>query len=85
MAWISVPGNPEWEYDDSPTLGELETGAKAHPDDQYYRDAVGTVSGGIRTYTINGVTRQVYLRCRKISNPKSVGDLDKTYYDNRNR
>lgn len=81
MAWVTVPGNTEWEYDDSPTLGILEPGAIVSEDDQYYRYAVGTVANGIRTYTINGVTRQVYVRCRKISDPKAIGDLDKTYYD----
>jgi len=82
MAWLPVPNAPDWEYDDAPILGTLEPGAIAHKDDEYYRDAVGTVVGGIRTYTIKGVTRQVYVKCRKITEPKATGDLDKTYYDN---
>ena len=87
MAWVTVPGtNDLWEYDNAPTLGTLAAGAKAHPDDQYYRDAPGTVTAGIRSYTHpNGTTQETYVKCRMIGDGNDSGpwsELSKTYYDN---
>jgi hypothetical protein len=90
MAWVTVPGtNDLWEYDNAPTLGTLASGAKAHPDDQYYRDAAGTVTAGVRSYTNpNGVAQETYVKCRKVGDDyptRTVGpwsELSKTYYDN---
>lgn len=73
MAWLPILNNPEWEYDDSATAADT------------YSDTPGTISGGVRTYTtLGGATRQTYIKCRKTSNPPAVGEIDKTYYDNRN-
>lgn len=72
MAFIPVPNNPEWEYDDTATSADT------------YPDTLGTISGGVRSYTtFGGATRQTYIKCRKTSLPAGVGELDKTYYDNR--
>tara|TARA_B110000977_G_scaffold201814_1_gene298908 strand:- start:11397 stop:11657 length:261 start_codon:yes stop_codon:yes gene_type:complete len=83
MAWVTVPGsNSIWQYDNAPTLGSLATGAKVHPDDQYYREANGTVAAGIRTYTPTGGSAQrTYVRCRKIGETIIRGELNKNYYD----
>ena len=90
MAWVVVPGSGGlWEYDNAPTLGTLEPGAKVHPDDQYYREANGTVASGIRTFTRpSGVTEQTYVKCRRVGNDYPTrtegpwSELSKTYYDN---
>lgn len=72
MAWVPVPNNPEWEYDDAATAADT------------YVDTPGTISGGVRTYTTSGANpRQTYIKCRKVSDPTAVGELDKTYYDAR--
>ena len=71
MAWVAVINNPDWEYDNAAT--EADT----------YPDTHGTISGGIRTYiTESGSVRETYIKCRKVTNPTAVGELDKTYYDN---
>jgi hypothetical protein len=82
MAWVSVPGsNSIWEYDNAPTLGTLASGAKVHPDDQYYR-ANGTVTAGVRSYTPQGGnTQETYVRCRKAGETIVRGELSKNYYD----
>tara|TARA_Y100000389_G_C17160614_1_gene364186 strand:- start:11 stop:298 length:288 start_codon:yes stop_codon:yes gene_type:complete len=92
MAWLTVPGsNGNWEYDNAPTLGSpLASGAKVHPDDQYYREANGTVTAGIRSFTpTGGSTQETYVKCRKItgdlySDSSANGpwsELSKNYYD----
>jgi hypothetical protein len=91
MAWVVVPGsNGVWEYDNAPTLGTLAPGAKVHPDDQYYREANGTVTAGIRSFTPpSGNTQETYIKCRKVGNDyptRTVGpwsELNKNYYDER--
>lgn len=85
MAFVSVQGsNGIWEYDNAPTLGTLAAGAKVHPDDQYYREANGTVTAGIRAYTPpGGNTQYTYVRCRKVGETTIRGELNKNYYDNR--
>ena len=73
MAWQPILNNPEWEYDDAATAADT------------YTDTPGTISGGIRTYTTSGGNpRQTYIKCRKTSLPAAVGEIDRTYYDNRN-
>ena len=89
MAWVDVPGSSGiWEYDNAPTLGTLAAGAKVHPDDQYYREANGTVTNGIRSFTpTGGNTQETYVKCRKVGNDyptRTVGpwsELNKNYYD----
>jgi phage-related tail fiber protein len=91
MAWVTIPGsNGVWEYDNAPTLGTLALGAKVHPDDQYYREANGTVTAGIRSFTPSGGnTQETYVKCRKVGNDYPTrtvgpwGELNKNYYDER--
>lgn len=85
MAWVTVTGSGGlWEYDNAPSLGTLANNAIAHPDDEYYRDAAGTVTAGIRTYVSPaGNTQETYVKCRKVgSNNAYFSELSKTYYDN---
>jgi phage-related tail fiber protein len=91
MAWVTIPGsNGVWEYDNAPTLETLAPGAKVHPDDQYYREANGTVTAGIRSFTPSGGnTQETYVKCRKVGNDYPTrtvgpwGELNKNYYDER--
>lgn len=85
MAFASVQGsNSIWEYDNAPTLGSLASGAKVHPNDQYYREANGTVTNGIRSFTPTGGNAQLtYVRCRKVGETIIRGELNKNYYDNK--
>jgi len=91
MAWVTVPGSDgKWEYDNAPTLGTLAAGAKVHPDDQYYREANGTVTAGIRSYTpTGGNTQYTYVKCRRVGNDYPTrtegpwSELSKNYYDAR--
>lgn len=70
MAWVTVTNNTEWEYDNAATASDT------------YSDTPGTISGGIRTFTLpGGNARQTYIKCRKTSNPPATGELDKTYWD----
>jgi hypothetical protein len=106
MAWVDVPGSPTvlvsgtptaiWQYDNAPTLGTLAAGAKVHPDDQYYREANGTVTNGIRSFTPpGGNTQETYVKCRRVQ-PAAGGkiytdsnangpwsELSKNYFDTR--
>ena len=94
MAWLIVPGsNGNWEYDNAPTLGSpLAPGAKVHPDDQYYREANGTVTAGIRSFTpTGGTTQETYVKCKKVQPAGQIypdsntngpwSELSKNYYD----
>ena len=91
MEVLTVPGsNGNWEYDNAPTLGILAAGAKVHPDDQYYREANGTVTNGIRSFTPpGGNTQETYVKCKKVtvtlypdSNTNGPwSELSKNYYD----
>lgn len=86
MAWVPVPGsNGIWEYGNNPTLGTLAAGAKVHPDDDYYREANGTVTAGIRSFTPpGGNLQQTYVKCRMVGDGNDDGpwsELSKNYYD----
>lgn len=89
MAWVTVPGsNGIWEYGNAPTLGSpLAAGAKVHPDDDYYREANGTVTAGVRSFTpTNGETQYTYVKCRMVGDGNDNGpwsELSKNYYDAR--
>lgn len=74
MAYVTVPNsNNIWEYDNAATKSDADC----------YPDAVGTVSGGIRTFTsIGGNTERVYMKCRKVGETIVRGELNKNYYDN---
>lgn len=71
MAWVTVPNsNGVWEYENTATASDT------------YPDANGTYSGGIRSFTRpNGVTEEIYARCRKVGETIERGELSKTYYD----
>ena len=70
MAWVTVPNNTQWEYDNAATASDT------------YSDTPGTIAGGVRTFTLpGGNPRQTYIKCRKTSLPAGVGELDKTYWD----
>lgn len=104
MAWVDVPGSPTvlvngvptaiWQYDNAPTLGTLAAGAKVHPDDQYYREANGTVTAGIRSFTpTGGPIQETYVKCRRVQPTGKIypdsntngpwSELSKNYYDTR--
>lgn len=71
MAWVTVPGSDGvWEYDNAPSSGE------------YYADANGTVTNGIRSFTPSGGNNQeTYVKCRKAGETIVRGELSKNYYD----
>jgi hypothetical protein len=77
MAWVIVPGsNDVWEYDNAGTSS--------------YSDAPGTVTAGIRTFTMpNGNVHKLYVRCRKAGEDltglaaEDRGELSKDFYDAR--
>lgn len=70
MAWVTVTNNTQWEYDNGATASDT------------YSDSPGTISGGIRTFTLpGGNARRTYIKCRKTSSPPATGELDKTYWD----
>lgn len=107
MAWVDVPGTYHavsnthiWEYDNAPTLGTLVAGGKVQDDetqgqtDDYYREANGTVTAGIRSFTpTGGNTQYTYVKCRKVLPAGQVytdsnangpwSELNKNYYDAR--
>jgi hypothetical protein len=92
MAWVDVPGSPTvlvsgtptaiWQYGNAPLAGE------------YYEDANGTVTNGIRSFTPpGGNTQETYVKCRRVQ-PAAGGkiytdsntngpwsELSKNYYD----
>ena len=73
MAWVTVPGsNGIWEFENTATSADT------------YPEAIGTYSGGIRTFTFaDGNAQQIYVRCRKVGETKDRGELSKDYYDAR--
>jgi hypothetical protein len=72
MAWVAVTGsNSIWEYDNAATAADT------------YSDANGTTASGVRSFTRpDGVTEQIYVKCRKAGETVVRGELSKTYYDN---
>ena len=76
MAWVDVPGsNGIWEYGNDPSAGD------------YYEDANGTVTAGIRSFTPpGGNTQYTYVKCRMVGDGNDDGpwsELSKNYYDAR--
>ena len=75
MAWVTVPGsNSKWEYGNAPLAGE------------YYEDANGTVTAGVRSFTPTGGTAQeTYVKFRMIGDTANANgpwsELSKNYYD----
>jgi hypothetical protein len=92
MAWVDVPGSPTvlvsgtptaiWQYDNAPLAGE------------YYKDANGTVTSGIRSFTPpGGNTQETYVKCRRVQPTGKIypdsntngpwSELSKNYFDTR--
>ena len=92
MAWIDVPGSPTilvsgtptaiWQYDNAPSSGD------------YYEDANGTVTAGIRSFTPpGGPIQETYVKCKKVQPTGKIypdsntngpwSELSKNYYDTR--
>lgn len=90
MAWVNVPGSPTvlvngtptpvWQYDNAPASGD------------YYGDANGTVTTGIRSFTpTGGTTQETYVKCKKVQPVGQIypdsntngpwSELSKNYYD----
>jgi len=81
MGWTTITDGSEantvWQYDDSATASDT------------YSDAQGTISGGIRSFTLPGGNEQkTYIKCRKkdettggSGNDGLRGELSKTFYD----
>jgi len=69
--WVPVPNsNGIWEYD-SDAISEHS-----------YKDANGTTTNGIRTFTWpDGKTEEIYIKCKKVGEEIERGELSKTYYD----
>lgn len=70
MAWLPIPGNPMWEYDNAP------------PDPGNAQSALwAKQTGGIRTNP-NGI--EIYTKCRMIGSTKdSNGEMNKTHWDSK--
>lgn len=74
MAWVTIPNNPQWEYDNAPP----DPGASSP-----YRDLWLLQTNGIRTETHGPVTYEVYVKCRLIGETvDTMGEINKTYWDN---
>ena len=72
MAWTSIPGNSEWEYDNNPP----DPGANSP-----LRPLWLLQTGGIRIAP-NG--REVYTRVRQVGDGDiSRGEISKTFWDER--
>jgi len=69
MAWIAIPNNPNWEYDNAPAF----PGANSP-----YRPLWAKQTAGIRT---DGA-RKIYTKVRKIGRTdETMGELSKTFWD----
>ena len=74
MAWATVAGsNSIWQYNDAATASDT------------YSDAKGTITSGVRSFTLPGGTEQeIYVKCRKVGETTERGELSKTFYDSLN-
>ena len=71
MAWVQIPNNPYWEYDNNP------------PDPGYKLTALwSTGTNGIRVNPVDGT--EVYMNCRMVGSSASSepSEISKTYWDN---
>lgn len=69
MAWVTIPNNPLWEYDNAP--------ANPGVDSPYY-ELWTKQSGGIRNW--HGY--EVYVKCRKVGTTVDTqGEISKTFWD----
>ena len=71
MAWLPIPNNSYWEYDNAPT----EPAA-----DSPYHTLWEQQTNGIRDEGYH----EVYVKCRLVgSTVDTMGEISKTYWDNR--
>lgn len=74
MAWVTIPNNPQWEYDNAP--------ADPGVDSPYYY-LWSKQTGGIRTETHGSNTYEIYVKCRRVGTTvETMGEISKTYWDN---
>lgn len=74
MAWVTIPNNSQWEYDNAPA----DPGASSP-----YYELWLKQTNGVRTETHGSVTYEVYTKCRRIgSTVETQGEINKTYWDN---
>jgi hypothetical protein len=70
MAWVTIPNNSYWEYDNAPA----DPGVGSP-----YRDLWLKQTAGIRT---NSDGSQVYTKCRIIGTTVgTAGEISKSYWD----
>ena len=74
MAWVMVKDGADaetvWQYDNSATGSDT------------YSDAQGTISGGIRSFTLPGGNEQkTYIKSRTEADLVERGELSKDFYD----
>ena len=76
MAWVAIPNNPNWEYDNAPP----DPGA-----DSPLRPLWLKQTAGIRTFGTGPGAHQVYTRVRRVGDGPDAdrGELSKTFWDSR--
>ena len=68
MAYVPIPNNSDWEYDNAP------------PDPADARTELWQKqTAGVRT---NSDGTEIYTQCRKITDNYVTGELSKTFWDN---
>ena len=71
MAWVAIPNNPDWEYDNAATAADCPA-------------ANGTTASGIRTFTsASGGVQPTYVKVRRVgeTGDTSKGELSKSFWD----
>jgi len=71
MAWVAIPNNPDWEYDNAATAADCIA-------------ANGTTASGIRTFTsASGGVHLMYVKVRRVgeTGDTSKGELSKSFWD----
>lgn len=69
MAWVTIPNNPEWEYDNAP--------ADPGTDSPYY-ELWTKQTAGVRAW--HGY--EVYVKCRRVGTTvDTAGEISKTFWD----
>ena len=75
MAWVAVPNNPQWEYNNSPS----DPGVGSP-----HRALWLIQTNGVRTFGSGSGAHQVYTEVRKVGDTtRTRGELSKTFWDSR--
>ena len=76
MAWVTIPNNPNWEYDNNPT----DPGVGSP-----HRALWLTQTDGVRTFGSGAGAHEVYVKVRKVGETAdtSRGELSKSFWDAR--